>query len=273
MPFTLSHPAAVVPLRPLLGRHGVLSALVIGSMAPDFPYFVNLGTVRPHVHTLASVAWFSVPAGWVAYLLFQHVLRRPGIFLLPRFLRARLDPAPQVGAFVPVTLALALGALTHVAWDAFTHDTGAFFHGLLGSGPLYRALWGFPFRPVQNGSTVLGALVLLVAIWRWVERTRPAPLPAEPASLRRLRKRARAVVAVVPPLLGLQVGGWLGPEVDGPRSLAWFGVWVVVAALSTLTLLVALLGGLVPTAAGAAVPPAPEEAAGPPGSPTPSRGR
>ncbi|MSQ59664.1 MAG: DUF4184 family protein [Betaproteobacteria bacterium] len=41
MPFTIAHPAAALPLlRPLRG-FGVLSALVIGSMTPDFPYFLT----------------------------------------------------------------------------------------------------------------------------------------------------------------------------------------------------------------------------------------
>ena len=35
MPFTFAHPAAVVPLLRPLGRYGVLSALVIGSIVPD----------------------------------------------------------------------------------------------------------------------------------------------------------------------------------------------------------------------------------------------
>src|SRR5215467_12574272 len=39
VPFTFSHPAAVLPL----ARRGlVFSALVVGSMAPDFPYFVQM---------------------------------------------------------------------------------------------------------------------------------------------------------------------------------------------------------------------------------------
>jgi hypothetical protein len=77
MPFTLSHPAAILPLRLLLGRFGVLSALVIGSMAPDFPYFVGKPWPRIFTHTLESVVWFSLPVGWCVYVLFEYILRRP----------------------------------------------------------------------------------------------------------------------------------------------------------------------------------------------------
>ncbi len=60
MPFTLAHPAAAAPLR----RFGlVLSALVVGSMAPDFPYFLPGLPQDKFGHTLAGVFWFCVPAG------------------------------------------------------------------------------------------------------------------------------------------------------------------------------------------------------------------
>src|SRR5581483_12465816 len=50
VPFTLAHPAAVLPLR----RRGlVFSALVVGSMAPDFEYF--FGLKRPISHTMPGI--------------------------------------------------------------------------------------------------------------------------------------------------------------------------------------------------------------------------
>ena len=56
----------MIPLRRPLGRWAVLSALVIGSMAPDFAYFLGVQSFRASTHTLASIAWFSLPVGWVA---------------------------------------------------------------------------------------------------------------------------------------------------------------------------------------------------------------
>ncbi|MDJ0849912.1 MAG: DUF4184 family protein [Myxococcota bacterium] len=249
MPFTLSHPAAILPLRPLLGRQAVLPALVIGSMAPDFPYFLGLGNVRADVHTLASVAWFSVPAGWAAYLLFHFVLRRPGVFLLPGFVRARLEPAPGLGSFVPVTVCLAVGAFTHVAWDAFTHESGAVVAQL----PVLRHLHGevagypvFSYKVLQHGSTLLGAAVLAWATLRWLRRTPAPPLAVEPEAVHRLRAWARVAVGVLPVLFGFAHALRNGPPVSDLTTLAWFTVWVVVSGLSMLTVLVALLAALVP---------------------------
>lgn len=39
MPFTISHAAAVLPFARFFKRERVFSALVIGSMVPDFGYF------------------------------------------------------------------------------------------------------------------------------------------------------------------------------------------------------------------------------------------
>ena len=40
MPFTISHTVAVIPLYKYLGKFGALSALIIGSMIPDFEYII-----------------------------------------------------------------------------------------------------------------------------------------------------------------------------------------------------------------------------------------
>lgn len=120
MPFTLAHPAAVIPLAP---RVGFVSALVIGSITPDLPYFFPLGAWGAASHTALGLLLFDVPAGFISFLLFCFVLRQPLLDLLPKPAQARIRPAPK---FVPlaVALALAAGAATHLVWDAFTHGSG-----------------------------------------------------------------------------------------------------------------------------------------------------
>ena len=92
MPFTLAHPAVVVPLSaPTFERPSALGA-VVGSMAPDFEYFVRLLAVRTISHDLSSgIPLLCVPSGLVLLWLFQHVVKRPMALLLPRAL-GRLLP-------------------------------------------------------------------------------------------------------------------------------------------------------------------------------------
>ena len=55
MPFTVSHVAAVLPV---VGRSGRLpaAALVIGSMAPDYPWFLTRGRTAATWLTVKGMA-------------------------------------------------------------------------------------------------------------------------------------------------------------------------------------------------------------------------
>lgn len=66
MPFTLSHAAATLPIKWRLGPRADFAALAIGSMAPDFPYFLGLPVHRDVTHSLFGVLWFSLPVGMLA---------------------------------------------------------------------------------------------------------------------------------------------------------------------------------------------------------------
>jgi len=247
MPFTLSHPAAVIPLRRPLGRWAVPSALVIGSMAPDFAYYLGVQSLRAGTHTLAGIAWFSVPLGWIAYLGFQFVLKRPAVFLLPRGFRARLDTAPKLHAFGPVTGCLAVGALTHIGWDSFTHDSGALVQRLPWLRQLWVELWGVPlgsYLILQHGSTLLGIAAIAGGVSAWLGRTPARELGVSSGFERRLRFWARATAATLPVGVGLGVGFALAPPSFSVMSVAWFLAHVSVAALSTCTLTLVILAGL-----------------------------
>ncbi|MCW5890951.1 MAG: DUF4184 family protein [bacterium] len=187
MPFTLAHPAAAVPLRRLFGRQAVLSALVIGSLTPDAVYFLPLRVSQPASHSLAGLAWFCVPVGLVAWLVFHLVLKVPVVALLPRWVQARLPPVrPGVPAVSPIVLvlALALGAATHVVWDAFTHAAtlpARLFPWLrvhLGTvGGLDVPVW----KLLQHASTAVGLGLLAGWSWRRLAAATPAAQPAVPA--------------------------------------------------------------------------------------------
>ncbi len=186
MPLTLAHPAAILPLRRALGRHAVGSALAVGSMAPDFAYFWP--GVPIDSHTPWALLWFAVPAGWLGYGLWHGLLARPLWDLVPPKLAPWLRPLfhpngrlPATSATV-VTLALLLGAATHLVWDAFTHGHGAAVRAwpLLQTELGHVGGYALPvFRVAQHGSTLAGLAVL---VW-WLRRARPTPAVADDASM------------------------------------------------------------------------------------------
>jgi Domain of unknown function (DUF4184) len=178
MPFTISHAAAVLPFSKVGKSRLPLAAMMIGSMSPDFAYFLPVGMTRISTHDLDGILLFCWPVGLALWLLFVHLLERPTIELLPAAWRVRMPRSnrtvtPEVLGFA--SIAVILGAMTHVAWDAFTHAdtllTGAF-------PALNEELFTFRGRSVriylilQYLSSIVGLLAL--AIWaRNLRRSSP----------------------------------------------------------------------------------------------------
>lgn len=242
MPFTLAHPAAAVPLRGCLGRFGVLSALVIGSMVPDCSHFVPWTIPRSESHSLSGLLWFCLPVGLLAYALFHVVLKGPLLALLPIEILRRLGdhastframPAVPWGA---VVVSLMCGAATHLLWDAFTHDRGA---GVVAFPILKSHLFSigtyhvYTFKILQHASALIGLALLTFWLWRWLAKT-----PARPASLPvTLSTTQQSMVIITIICCSVGVGLWaglsgLGATVD-TQALAKFIRRTTITALPT----------------------------------------
>jgi len=204
MPFTLAHPAAVMPLPRVLGGWSVFSALVVGSMTPDFVYFAPLGVSGEQSHSLAGILWFCVPAGFVALLLFHALIKRPIIFLLPDSIRASLAPyaglrSPRGGwRWLPIVVCLAMGALTHIVWDAFTHRDAPAVEMFPVLNATVASASGHELRVykiLQHGSTLVGVSAIALGGWLWLRR-HPGAAKTAP-SLWSVRQRAIIVLVLL----------------------------------------------------------------------------
>ncbi len=244
MPFTLAHPAAAIPLWRPLGRFGVLSALVIGSMAPDFVYYLPLGIVRHESHSLGGLAWFCLPAGLLAYASFHGLMRPATMVLLPPAMCDRLTLAPRsrgLSAVLGVVLSILVGASTHVLWDGFTHGSGFFVQQIW---PLQEVLWSFPgypvyaFKVLQHGGTIVGLTLLAVWVRRWYLATSPHPSPGAPQLSQRTRRAAQLALLGTSILVGV-LAGWM--RADGSSGALAFQHFAVRGAIGTTGALAALL--------------------------------
>lgn len=189
MPFMFVHPAAALPLYRRLGRYGVLSALVIGSLTPDMHYFLPLAVSRDAAHSASGLIWFCWPVGIALYLLYHLLLKQPLALLLPPAIAAHVAPWLKPGrlpdaSWRAVLLSLLVGAVTHIAWDAFTHRHGSMVVVL----PVLRSIWltvgNYPlagYEVLQQASNVVGFTLLVTWSWRWLQ-AQPvwAVVPAEP---------------------------------------------------------------------------------------------
>ncbi|HLJ55984.1 MAG TPA: DUF4184 family protein [Chthonomonadaceae bacterium] len=197
MPFTLSHPAAAVPF----ARLGLpLSALVIGSMAPDFPYFVQWTAHFQLGHTVPGLLLFDLPAGLAALALFHGLLKWPLVALMPPGHLERLARAArgfQIAApdrLLRAAAAVLIGAATHLAWDSFTHSNSPIVERSTAlRATVFGALWGgLPlYRLLQHGSSIAGAALLAAWYVQWYRR---ALLDADPPVVS-FTPRLRALVA------------------------------------------------------------------------------
>lgn len=219
MPFTLCHPAIVLPLYRY--RHIMsLSGLVIGSMAPDFVYFFSMGISGSFTHTPLGVPLYCVPAGLVLYFLYQLLIREPVLAWLPRAISTRMTgpvhwPLRDARSVITVMGSLAIGAASHIAWDAFTHaDTVVvnnyeIFRTLIPVGGYKVPL----FKILQQLSNFVGFIVIAGFFAHWFKRT--VPLTASTGSLS-TRKKLLAFTAVA---LAAMAGGFAGVLVRHQKSV------------------------------------------------------
>src|SRR5689334_11245446 len=113
MPFTVSHAAAVLPIHRWTGHKLPLTALMIGSMAPDFGYFFSREESRQITHSVAGLLSFSLPMGMLVWLFYIVLLEKATITLLSDRWHTRFA---HTGAITPslvmrAALAVLLGAI------------------------------------------------------------------------------------------------------------------------------------------------------------------
>ncbi len=171
MPNPIAHPAASIPFT----KTGMIfSALVIGSIAPDFWYAFKVGSDF-FSYSLPGLFLYDLPVGLVLLWLFQTFAKWPLLALLPVGMQRRFFGYAQGFSFNPwkrfgnVTLSLLVGSVTHIIWDSFTHDYGwtvqrfPILSTPVGGAPLYDLL--------QNLSTVVGIAILVYWFFRWLPTT------------------------------------------------------------------------------------------------------
>ena len=181
MPFTLSHAAAALPFRKV---KPVWPALVIGTFAPDLQYFIQLTDEDRSGHHYPDVLLFTLPVALLALWLFEWVVKGPAIGLLPgpieRRLQDKVAPLSFRGwrQFARIVFWIAVGTLTHLVWDQFTHPYTRAAEFL----PLLKTHISFPYWKhttvaglLQDASTILGFLALCIWCLAWYRRTRPSP--------------------------------------------------------------------------------------------------
>lgn len=256
MPFTVSHVVAVIPLYKYLTRFGGFSALVIGSMTPDFAYLTPfLVDQRVDSHTLLGIYLFCIPMGLTVYFLYHGLMAPVIVSILPQRLQKHLHEdlflgkMPNISGLVLVS-SLILGAFTHIFWDFFTHQSGLpqFIHWMdipLGSIDGYDIM---PYRMLQHFSSVFGLSLLVLLIWRWYlkkEKSQSDVITNIWHAPQVLKKLSIYTLLIIPSVVGITSGLINLPETDvmyGMYSAQIFVRYAIVGSAAAFIICCVLLG-------------------------------
>ena len=175
MPFTFSHPAIVLPLTFLPRRWFSMTGLVIGSLTPDFEYFLRMRIKSNYSHTIDGLFWFDLPLGLLLAFIFHNIVRDSLFDNLPTILKSRFSVFRQFdwnGHFkrnwIVVAISILIGAASHIFWDSFTHDHGYFVQTItaLQNSVDFLGRQIPILKILQHSSTFLGGLVIAFAIYK-----------------------------------------------------------------------------------------------------------
>lgn len=192
MPFTLAHSAAALPFR----RFALVpSALVIGTLAPDFEYFLRLSPDRGFGHTLLGACTLTLPLSLAILWIFHTFVKRPAAMLLPDNVQSRLAnhldfDFQGTSRFSLIIVSAMLGIVTHLLWDSFTHPrTWAYERWAFLRETLHLPVVGFvpSYKLLQHSSTLVGTVVVIYWIVTWYRGAGYSgqPLSGAPAPSRR----------------------------------------------------------------------------------------
>jgi len=240
MPYTISHVAVVVPISRLLARMRVLSAVVIGSMVPDFGYLMPIRLARFETHSLLALATFCLPVGIVSYWVFQRLMKTPLVSVLPDqvYMRWRPYSAPaswgSLRQWVLAVCGVLGGAVVHLAWDAFTHQEG---RGVRMVPELADTLEVHDHLVtgatlLQDLSSLVGLVIVIAAVAYALRNTGHSAV--EPRALTAIERRRWVRVFVIV-TLGLWAGFFVLDRFYGIPYHRWMAIGLLaVAALRAL---------------------------------------
>jgi hypothetical protein len=175
MPFTFSHPAIVIPIKNKFEKYFDFTALILGSMAPDFEYFIRFKPMGTVGHTIGGFFYFNLPLCLIMAYIFHYIIKKPFILNLPKPIdrwfyhiamgRWSIKSIKDLYIFIYSAI---IGMFSHVLWDGFTHEGGMFvkiIHGLRNHIHLMNDQIPI-YKFFQHGSTLLGFLIILLYLYK-----------------------------------------------------------------------------------------------------------
>ncbi|NDI36526.1 DUF4184 family protein [Chengkuizengella sediminis] len=154
MPFTFSHPLYAIPLKWIKPKYFCVTGLVLGSMSPDFEYFIALEPYRTIGHSVTGLFMQSIPLSILFAFIFHKIIVKTLSLHLPSFYNLDMRSYQvfhswQLNTFrkwIVFLTSVVIGFYSHIFVDSFTHTGGyfvlrfSFFSNTINSIPIYKFL-------------------------------------------------------------------------------------------------------------------------------------
>jgi len=132
MPFTFAHPLYIAPAKWIIPRYMSLAGLVLGSMAPDFEYFLAMEPYQWIGHThwglLQAILLCTILMLLLQVILKPLAMHLPSLFDLDSRASSLIQPfdVRRMRNWIVFIVSVAIGFYSHVLIDGFTHASGYF---------------------------------------------------------------------------------------------------------------------------------------------------
>jgi len=152
-----------------------LTGLIIGSLTPDFEYFIRMRIKSNYSHSLGGLFWFDLPLGLLAAFIFHYIIRDNLFDNLPTVLRSRFSKYYQfnwykyfINNWYVVIISLLIGAASHLLWDSFTHKNGYLVNTIAVLTSKFEIINRqiSIYQILQHASTIIGLLLIIFFIFR-----------------------------------------------------------------------------------------------------------
>ncbi|MGE7612902.1 DUF4184 family protein [Paenibacillus sp. NPDC101420] len=212
MPFTFAHPIFALPFKYVNPKYFSATGLILGSMSPDFEYFIMLEPHQSIGHSITGLFLQAIPLCVVFALIFHFIVKEILILHLPsnynidqRAYNTLSKWRLTSKGWVVFIISVIIGFFTHVFIDGFTHFNGYFVEQF----PPLRdiVIYNFTlYKILQHSFSIFG---LLMVTWIIV----------------RSLYRHRETVTMIPTVTTIQ------------KNIFWTSVVVVAIAVTSMKLL------------------------------------
>lgn len=166
MPFTFAHPIFALPFKYVKPKYFSVTGLILGSMSPDFEYFLMLEPYQSIGHSIKGLIFQAIPLCVILALIFHCIVKEILVLHLPsnysinqRVYNSLSRWRPSFTGWIVFIISVIIGFLTHVFIDGFTHSNGYFVERY----PSLReiVIYNFPlYKILQHSFSVFGLLMI-----------------------------------------------------------------------------------------------------------------